>query len=397
MSDRFELNEKKRKNRGLAPSNTGILAKPSPQQQAPPRTMKSRLSDIHRGAGNKATTEWMENVRRTASKAKEHGSPTIGEWTTDTAEFQPSTCRSRELNSIMRSLETMRRRGRTEEFTDFFYQNEILLYPVLKRYGYRGSCVKPEGMVKHFDQAYGKWIDYGEQRGRTFDLPPESAKPDPWERVWQVAGSDPLAALWISATLLVSETLGRSFGFTADPEKMASSAQAFSTVIGILGAAKKGSANPQITLRAGAAAGPARTTTTPGPFPMERGEIKSYKQTEAGQRKLLGEYSVGLHDHAIVRQVSYDAFGSIYLHEFFAGGMQELVWEGEIGRIPRERLPKLPSSTSAHGNAMELLARGVTAGSTGQYFDESKHPSASGPDIMPRGRIKINFLNQRNK
>jgi len=130
---------------------------------------------------------------------------------------------------------------------------------------------------------------------------------------------------------------------------------------------------------------------------MERGEIKSYKQTEAGQRKLLGEYSVGLHDHAIVRQVSYDAFGSIYLHEFFAGGMQELVWEGEIGRIPSERLPKLPSSTSAHGNAMELLAWGVTAGSTGQYFDESKHPSASGPDIMPRGRIKINLLNPRNK
>lgn len=397
MSDGFEVDEKKKTKLGPAPLTTEVLATPGPQQQAPPRTAESRLLDLQRGAGNKATTELMENIRRTASKAKEPGLSSAGEWKTDPAEFQPNVTRSRELDLIMRSLEAMRSRGRLEEFSDYLYRNEILLYPILKRYGYRGSWVKPEDMIKDFDQAHRKWVEYGEQTGPAWDLPPGPSKPDPWQRVWQVAGSDPLAALWISATVIVSETLGRMFGFTADPEKMAAGAQAFSIVAGAVGGAQTGSATPQIRPRAGAAFGPPRTTTTLGPFPIALGEVKSYKQTEAGQRKLLGEYSVGLQDHAIVGLVTYDEFGSIYLREYFAGGGQELVWEGEIGRIPRERLPNLPFSTSAHGNAMEPLARGVTGGSTGQYFDESKSPSASGPDIMPRGRIKINLLNPRNK
>jgi hypothetical protein len=297
----------------------------------------------------------------------------------------------------MRSLESMRVGGRTNEFSDYLSRNEVLLYPVLSRYGYRGSWIKSEDTIKDFDQAYRKWVEYGEQTGPAWDLPPGPSKPDPWQKVWQVAGSDPLAALWISATVLVSESLGRMFGFTADPERMAASAQAFSTVAGIAGGARRGSANPQITPRAGAAFGPARTTQTPGPFPMALGEVKSYKQTDAGQRKLLGQYSVGLQDHAIVGLVTYDEFGSIYLRQYLAGGMQELVWEGDIGRIPPEHLPKLPFSTSEHGNAMEPLARGVTGGATGQFFDETKSPSASGPDITPRGLTRFNLLKPGNK
>jgi len=390
MSNGFELDEKKKKPLGPAPS--GVLATPSTQQQAPPRTMESRLFDMQRSAGNKATTELIENVRRTASKAKEPGSPTTGEWKTDTAQFQPGYTRSSELNAIMESLESMRTRGRLDQFSDYLNRNEVLLYPVLERYGYRGSWVRSEDTIKDFDQAYRKWMEYGEDRGYTATLPPKPSKPDPWQRVWQVAGSDPLAALWISATVMVSETLGRMFGFTADPERMAASAQAFSTVAGMVGSAQKGSANPQITPRAGAAFGPGRTTQTPGPFPMAVGEVKSYKQTAAGQTKLLGEYSVGLEDHAVVGLVTYDEFGSIYLRQYLAGGMQQLVWEGEIGRIPPEHLPKLPFSTSLHGNAMEPLARGVAGKATGQVFDETKNPSASGPDITPRGLTKINLL-----
>jgi hypothetical protein len=397
MSDEFELDEKKKKNLGPASSTIGVLASPNAQQQAAPRTMESRLFDLQRGAGNKVTTELMENVRRTSSKAKEPGSPTTGEWKTDTADFQPGFTRSPELDAIMQSLESMRVRGRVDEFSDYLSRNEILLYPVLKRYGYRGSWVKPEDTIKDFDQAHRKWIEYGEQTGPAWDLPRRPSKPDPWQKVWQLAGSDPLAALWISATVLVSESLGRMFDFSADPERMAASAQAFSTVAGIVGSARKGSANPQITPRAGAAFGPARTTQTPGPFPITLGEVKSYKQTEAGQRKLLGEYSVGLQDHAIVGLVTYDEFGNIYLRQYLAGGMQELVWEGEIGRIPPEHLPKIPFSQSAHGNAMEPLARGVAGGATGQFFDETKSPSASGPDITPRGLTRFNLLKPSNK
>src|SRR5262245_50904221 len=208
MNNEFELDEKRKKSPSPSPLIAGGLASPSASRQVNPPSLGSKVRDLQRSAGNKATTELIESIHNEASKAKEPASGMKEERATGTSEFQPGSMRSAELDSIMRALESMRARGRAQEFSDFLSQNEILLYPILKRYGYRGSWIKSEDMIKDFEQAYRKWVEFPEERGYAVDSPLKPAKPpDPWQNVWQVAGSDPLAALWISATVMVSETL----------------------------------------------------------------------------------------------------------------------------------------------------------------------------------------------
>ena len=308
--------------------------------------------------------------------------------------FQPGYVRTPELDMIMTTLAKLRTTSNPEQFHDLMSKNEMVLYPVLQRYGYHGSWLQARDTIKDFDQAYQKWQDAGQQTGMAYEGPKQPAQPDPWQKVWQTAASDPLAALWISASVIVSETLGRAFNFSVNPDRLAGGGQAFSIIVSAAGAAQKGSANPSITPRAGAATGPPRTTKTPGPYPMQAGEVKSTSPSsvESGRRKLLGQYTVGLSDHAVVGLVTYDQFGNVYLEQYLAGGHQDLVWEGQIGKIPQQYLPTAPFGSSQHGNEMEPLVRGIVAGKTGQYFREDKNSSANGPDIEPRGQTRINLL-----
>lgn len=342
-------------------------------------TAQGQVLSLQQSAGNQA-------VSRALQPQVSVGGPVASQ------DFQPGFVRSAELDTIMTSLGNLRASRPVAEFHTFVANNEMLLYPVLKRYGYRGSWIKAEDTGKDFDEAYRKWQAAGETTGPAWDLPKPPARSDPWQNVWKVAAQDPLAAVWITASVLVSETLGRAFSFSADPDRLAAAAQVFSIVASAAGAAQKGSANPAVTPRAGAAAGPPRITTTPGPYPLAAGEVKSINSVESGRRKLLGTYTVGLENTKVVGLVTYDLFGNVYMEQYLAGGHQDLVWEGQIGRIPQANLPKGQFGTSEYGNAMEPLARGMVGERTGQYFREDKHPSASGPDIEPRSRIKINLL-----
>jgi hypothetical protein len=364
--------ERKRK-----PEQTPAAPVPAPAQRQVSPT--SQITQLQQQAGNQAVTQLLTTPAR--------------------PEFQPNVMRSDELDAIMTALSTLRFKSSPEVFHEFMGRNEVVLYEVLKRYGYRGSWVKPEGTIRDFDEAYQKWVAAGEVTGFAVGLPIPQPAPDPWQDVWRTAGSDPIAALWIAASVLVSETLGRTFGFSVDPERLAGGAQAGSTLIQMLAAAKPGSANPWIVPRAGAATGPPRVTTQEGPFPIVRGEIKPITPSAVaeGRRKLLGTYSVGLGDTAMLGLLTYDQFGNVYAEQYLAGGFQQLVWEGPIGRIPPERLPKQPFGTSEYGNLMEPLVRGVLSERTGQYFQEGKHPSASGPDIELRaGLIRMNLLRPKD-
>ena len=58
-----------------------------------------------------------------------------------------------------------------------------------------------------------------------------------------------------------------------------------------------------------------------------------------------------------------------------------------------EQAQAAPALAHPYSNVMEPPIRGLLSERTGQYFQEGKHPSASGPDIERRsGLIRINLL-----
>jgi hypothetical protein len=295
-------------------------------------------------------------------------------------EFQPGVTRSPELDSVMQALVKLRTTN-AQGFASFLIKNEGQLFPVLSRYGYRGSWEKPADMLRDFDKAERVWEDFGAEASDGFEPSKPPAKPDAWQRVWQAAASDPLAAAWILASVLVSEELGNRFGFAVDPVRLLAGSELFSTTVSMIGMAAKGSATPRVPP---AGLGPQRSVL---------GSVKSVLSARAGMRELLSKYSAQLPDTDIVSLVTYDELGNIFLEQRLAGGWNEKIFEGQIARVRPENLPKAPFGTSAHGNDMEPVARGALGTATDQYFNENKHPSASGPDIEPRrGPTRFNLL-----
>jgi hypothetical protein len=165
------------------------------------------------------------------------------------AEFQPGVVRSKEINRVMRALENLRVRGSRARFHEFMGQNEILVYEVLNRFGYRGSWVNADDTVRDFDKAYRNWQDAGAETGQAVRLPLPPQEEDPAAatlRMWQAAASDPIAAAWIIASVVVSDTIGRALGFTVDPDRAGAIGSGVSLAVQAAGAGKKGGANPAV-------------------------------------------------------------------------------------------------------------------------------------------------------
>jgi hypothetical protein len=148
------------------------------------------------------------------------------------------------------------------------------------------------------------------------------------------------------------------------------------------GSAVKGSANPEVAPRAGAAEGRPRTEPY-GPELLPRiagGDVKAMGAEREAVRKTLTDWAAGHPDNAAVAVGLYDKEGNVTLKAYLAGGNQDLIGEWKIGRV---QVPPGNLSDKEFGDKIESRVRKLVGEVTGQRFVE-KSPSATGSDFEQR-------------
>ncbi len=142
------------------------------------------------------------------------------------------------------------------------------------------------------------------------------------------------------------------------------------------------SAPPAIEPNVNPVALPGTVYTQPGtPPPFSVGEIKSTQSEIRGLRQLRN-YAHGLPEDAYVGMATYNEQGTVFLKVYEAWGQERLVWQGRIGQVSTENLPKTPFGRSAFGIAVEPHVREIVGRATGQEFLK-KSASKTGPDLIP--------------
>lgn len=152
-------------------------------------------------------------------------------------------------------------------------------------------------------------------------------------------------------------------------------------------------ANAQLELFPEVGASPPIREMIPGPAPaapatgklprIDIAEIKSIKSKAAGWRQINGrKYSYRIADSGHEAVITYDENGVIFAEIKVSGGQSATVYNGEIGRVPADKMPKSQFGTKKFGDDIEDPIRELLEGLTGQKF-VIKHPSATGPDVLP--------------
>jgi hypothetical protein len=307
--------------------------------------------------------------------------------------FQPGNWRSPEIDLIMQALWRLKDHGQKAALIKLLSENEAAIFSVAHRYGYNGCHKNDEDYVTDFGNAYAVWRHYydydrAEAAAQQYaDGPREAAQPDPWLEPLAVAANDPIAAVFIIGFLLTAEQLANLLGYTVDPKTLAASATLFSSTVTAAGTLPTGplkvedtSSKPHIP---NSPLGPVKATLSFKPLFTAWGEVKSRNSLDKKRRDFFNNIPGNLPNHTIVSFLTYDENGYIYLEQYRAGGFQEKVFDGAIGRIPPDRRPKEPYSHSKHGTEMEGIARDLLSRRSGQKLNSGKDGNANGYDIEP--------------
>lgn len=135
---------------------------------------------------------------------------------------------------VFETLAFLRTQLSPEEFYRLLGAADNELFPMLSPHGYRGCKTTARATIADFDAAYSTWKRTQFQTPR-YAAEPLRAPPDTSVlRMWELAATDPLAAVWIAFSALVSDTVAKDLGYELDPERVTSRAALFSNVLTIL-------------------------------------------------------------------------------------------------------------------------------------------------------------------
>lgn len=183
--------------------------------------------DIDPGAiGQKGTAYRGNENRGTTNKAESVVYRTSGPSIARTSETNP------EINNLFIALAAVRTKVSPIAFHKFMARNERYLFRLLSPFKYYGSQATPEGTLKDFDRAYFTWQNIIRE---VSSLPGVQISAPPSEayfrmKMWEAAGSDPIAAAVVGSGAIISATIGRLFGFEQDSRKAAAAGEGISSL-----------------------------------------------------------------------------------------------------------------------------------------------------------------------